>query len=95
MEINTKKNPEADALIAQNGGKSFAQVELAADFVIELAQNQNLLFEMSENAGNFVHSQPNSSEIILRKILEIVKLWRCEVVLAVLQLYESSTLQKI
>ena len=69
-----KKNPEADALIAQNGGKSFAQVELAADFVIELAQNQNLLFEMSENAGNFVHSQPNSSEIILRKILEIVKL---------------------
>ena len=69
-----KKNPEADALIAQNGGKSFAQVELAADFVIELAQNQNLLFEMSENAGNFVHSQPNSSEIILKKILEIVKL---------------------
>lgn len=64
-----KKNPEADALIAQNGGKSFAQVELAADFVIELAQNQNLLFEMSENAGNFVHSQPNSSEIILEKIL--------------------------
>ena len=69
-----KKNPEADALIAQNGGKSFAQVELAADFVIELAQNQNLLFEMSENAGNFVHSQPNSSEIILEKILETVKL---------------------
>ena len=69
-----KKNPEADALIAQNGGKSFDNEELAADFVLELAQNQNLLFEMSENAGNFVHSQPNSSEIILRKILEIVKL---------------------
>jgi len=29
---------------------------------------------LSENAGNFVHSQPNSSEIILKKILEIVKL---------------------
>ena len=69
-----KKNPEADALIAQNGGKSFAQVELAADFVLELTRNSNLLQEMSENAGNFVHSQPNSSEIILRKILEIVKL---------------------
>ena len=69
-----KKNPEADALIAQNGGKSFAQVELAADFVLELSKNSNLLQEMSENAGNFVHSQPNSSEIILRKILEIVKL---------------------
>ena len=69
-----KKNPEADALIAQNGGKSFAQVELAADFVLELSKNSNLLQEMSENAGNFVHSQPNSSEIILKKILEIVKL---------------------
>ena len=64
-----KKNPEADALIAQNGGKSFAQVELAADFLLELSKNSNLLQEMSENAGNFVHSQPNSSEIILEKIL--------------------------
>lgn len=64
-----KKNPEADALIAQNGGRSFAQVELAADFVLELSKNSNLLQEMSENAGNFVHSQPNSSEIILEKIL--------------------------
>ena len=64
-----KKNPEADALIAQNGGKSFAQVELAADFVLELSKNSNLLQEMSENAANFVSSQPNSSEIILDKIL--------------------------
>ena len=64
-----KKNPEADALIAQNGGKSFAQVELAADFVLELTRNSNLLQEMSVNAGNFVHSQLNSSEIILEKIL--------------------------
>lgn len=69
-----KKNPEADALIAQNGGKSFDNEELAADFVLELSKNSNLLQEMSENAGDFVHSQPNSSEIILRKILEIVKL---------------------
>ena len=64
-----KKNPEADALIAQNGGKSFDNEELAVDFVLELSKNSNLLQEMSENAGNFVHSQPNSSEIILEKIL--------------------------
>ena len=64
-----KKNPEADALIAQNGGKSFDNEELAADFVLELSKNSNLLQEMSENAGDFVHSQPNSSEIILEKIL--------------------------
>lgn len=64
-----KKNPEADALIAQNGGKSFDNEEMTADFVLELSENSNLLQEMSENAGNFVHSQPNSSEIILEKIL--------------------------
>ncbi|WDT68966.1 3-deoxy-D-manno-octulosonic acid transferase [Cloacibacterium sp. TD35] len=68
-----KKNPEADALIAQNGGKSFDNEELAADFVLELSKNSNLLQEMSENEGNFVHSQPYSSEIILMKILETVK----------------------
>ena len=65
-----KKNPEADELIAQNGGKSFAKEELASDFVLELTQNSNLLKEMSQNAENFVHNQPNSSEIILKKILE-------------------------
>ena len=69
-----KKNPEADALIARNGGKSFDNEKLATDFVLELSRNSNLLQEMSENAGDFVHSQPNSSEIILKKILEIVKL---------------------
>ena len=65
-----KKNPEADELIAQNGGKSFAKEELASDFVLELTQNSNLLKEMSQNAEKFVHTQPNSSEIILKKILE-------------------------
>ena len=65
-----KKNPEADGLIAQNGGKSFAKEELASDFVLELTQNSNLLKEMSQNAEDFVHNQPNSSEIILKKILE-------------------------
>ena len=65
-----KKNPEADGLIAQNGGKSFAKEELASDFVLELTQNSNLLKEMSQNAEDFVHNQPNSSEIILKKSLE-------------------------
>lgn len=64
-----KKNPEADELIAKNGGKSFDNEELAADFVLELSKNSNLLQEMSDNAEDFVISQPNSSEIILSKIL--------------------------
>jgi hypothetical protein len=49
---------------------SFAKEELASDFVLELTQNSNLLKEMSQNAEDFVHNQPNSSEIILKKILE-------------------------
>lgn len=66
-----QKNPEADELIAKNGGKSFADEFSAADFILELTKNEVQLKEMGKNAGNFVSSQPNSSEIILKKISEI------------------------
>ena len=65
-----QKNPEADELIAKNGAKSFTDEFSAADFIVELSKNESQLKEMSENAENFVNSQPNSSEIILKKILE-------------------------
>ena len=65
-----KKNPEADALIAQKGGKTFDNEQQASDFVLQLTKDSILLDEMGENAGNFVHNQPNSSEIILKEILE-------------------------
>lgn len=65
-----KKNPEADSLIAQKGGKTFDNEQQASDFVLQLTKDSVLLDEMGENAGNFVHNQPNSSEIILKKILE-------------------------
>ena len=65
-----KKNPEADALIAQKGGKTFDNEQQASDFVLQLTKDSVLLDEMGENAGKFVHNQPNSSEIILKKILE-------------------------
>lgn len=65
-----KKNPEADALIAQKGGKTFDNEQQASDFVLQLTKDSVLLDEMGENACNFVHNQPNSSEIILKKILE-------------------------
>ena len=64
-----KKNPEADELIAKNGAKAFADEFSAADFIVELSKNESQLKEMSENAGNFVISQPNSSEIIFNKII--------------------------
>lgn len=65
-----KKNPEADALIAQKGGKTFDNEQQASDFVLQLTKDSVLLNEMGENADKFVHNQPNSSEIILKKILE-------------------------
>lgn len=65
-----KKNPEADALIAENGGKSFDNEQLASKFILELTENTIQLQEMSKNALNFVHNQPDSTEIILNKILE-------------------------
>ncbi|BAP33549.1 3-deoxy-D-manno-octulosonic-acid transferase [Chryseobacterium sp. StRB126] len=66
-----KKNPEADDLISKNGGRSFADEYTAAEFVLFLTNedNEEELAEMSENAKNFVDEKPNSTEMILQKIL--------------------------
>ncbi|AZA62250.1 3-deoxy-D-manno-octulosonic acid transferase [Chryseobacterium indoltheticum] len=64
-----KKNPEADNLILAKGGKSFEDEKSAAYFVLDLFKNEKMLLEMSENAEQFVTKQPNSSELILQKIL--------------------------
>lgn len=63
-----KKNPEADDLIKSDGGKSFETENSAAEFVLYLLNNEEVLENMSENAGNFVSEQPNSSELIVKKI---------------------------
>lgn len=64
-----KKNPEADNLLLAKGGKSFEDEKSAAYFVLDLFKNEKMLLEMSENAEQFVTKQPNSSELILQKIL--------------------------
>ena len=64
-----KKNPEADDLIAAEGGKSFSEENAAADFVLFLLNNEEELESMSQNAGKFVEEKPNSTELILQKIL--------------------------
>ncbi|MGZ5197801.1 MAG: 3-deoxy-D-manno-octulosonic acid transferase [Kaistella sp.] len=63
------KNPEADNLIAHHGGKSFEDEFFAAPFILGLLHDDELMKKMSENALNFINSQPNASEIILNKIL--------------------------
>ena len=64
-----RKNPEADALIAANGGKSFVDEHYTSDFILKILKDEVLLKQMGENAGNFIHSQPNSTEIIVKKIV--------------------------
>ncbi|MCY0978767.1 glycosyltransferase N-terminal domain-containing protein [Chryseobacterium wangxinyae] len=64
-----KKNPEADDLIKFGGAKSFEQENEAAEFVLYLLNNNEELKTMSENAGKFVSEQPDSSELIMKKIL--------------------------
>lgn len=66
-----KKNPEADQLILAKGGKSFENENSAAQFVLDLFKNEKMRLEMSENAEQFVTKQPDSSELILQKILSL------------------------
>lgn len=64
-----KKNPEADDLITAEGGRSFSEENAAADFILFLLNNKEELEAMSRNAGKFVDEKPNSTELILQKIL--------------------------
>ena len=68
-----KKNPEADALISCGGGRSFSDEHSAAAFVLNLIQDREYLKEMSQNAENFIFSQPNASQIVIDKILELME----------------------
>lgn len=64
-----QKNPEADELIAKNGGKSFEDEFFAAPYILSLLNDVDSLKKMGMNAGNFINEQPNSSEIVIRKML--------------------------
>ena len=73
-----RKNPEADALIDANGGKCFDDFVAASVFIREVikkdveneGEEKSFLKQMSENAYNFVNSQPDATAIIVKKILE-------------------------
>jgi len=64
-----KKNPEADDLIKANGGKSFESENVAAQFVLSLIANEDILNEMSAHAEKFVTEKPNSTELVIKKIM--------------------------
>lgn len=66
-----KKNPEADDLIAAEGGKSFKDEYGASEFVLFLTNedNQEELETMSQNARRFISGKPDSTAMIIEKIL--------------------------
>ena len=64
------KNPEADELIAKNGGKSFEDEFFAAPYILGLLENEAYLKKMGQNAAHFIDSQPNASEFIFQQMLK-------------------------
>lgn len=63
------KNPEADELIARNGGKSFEDEFFAAAYLLALLNNEAALEKMGNNARNFIENQPVASQIIVDHII--------------------------
>lgn len=63
------KNPEADQLVTQHGGKSFENETQASDFLLKLLDDDEMLREMGQKAGSFVTDQPDATRIIIGKIL--------------------------
>ena len=72
-----QKNPEADDLVTAKGGKHFDDFVTAAAFIEEVMKKDltteesevSYLKEMAKNASDFVESQPDSTEIILKRIM--------------------------
>lgn len=62
------KNPEADGLIAKNGGKSFEDEFFAAPYLLNLLDDDSSIHKMGYNARNFIDSQPIASDIIVQQI---------------------------
>ncbi|WP_100075751.1 3-deoxy-D-manno-octulosonic acid transferase [Chryseobacterium camelliae] len=64
-----KKNPEADDLIAAEGGKAFEKEGQAADFVMFLINNEDALDAMAGSAKQFIDGKPDATRQIIQKIL--------------------------
>ncbi|WP_345207674.1 3-deoxy-D-manno-octulosonic acid transferase [Chryseobacterium ginsengisoli] len=64
-----KKNPEADELISVDGGRSFEKEGMASDFILYLLNDDETRNSMSKNAEKFITEKPNSTELIITKIL--------------------------
>ncbi len=66
-----KENPEADAIVLLDAGRSFEDEVKALEFLASLLVDPLRLKSMGENARRYVESQPYSSKLILEKIQEM------------------------
>lgn len=66
------KNPEADDLIKSKGAKSFNNEYEASEFLLNLVQEESSkqIISMGESAKHYVHSQPDATKVIMRKITD-------------------------
>lgn len=65
------KNPEADELIARNGGKSFEDEFFAAAYLAGFVRDDGATKKMGRNALEFIDSQPNASDVVVNQILKM------------------------
>lgn len=62
------KNPEADGLIALQGGKAFEDEFFAAPYILGLMNDHGLRKQMGEKAAEFISSQPDATAVIEKKL---------------------------
>ena len=65
-----QKNPEADELLLHKGGSAFEDEFATADYIEELLKNPDLLESMGDNAAQFILSQPNAAEYVVKRIIK-------------------------
>ena len=63
-----KKNPEADQLILEKGGKSFEDEFYAIKYISEVLKSPEIMDSMGRNAQQFILSQPNATDAVVKKI---------------------------
>ena len=71
-EFSTK-NPEADELLAMNGGKAFEDEFFAGAYLTGFLQEDINIKKMGSNAADFIDSQPIASDVIVEQILKLQK----------------------
>lgn len=68
-----KEKPEADALIAAGGAKSFEDEFFAGNYLLNLITQPQIFKEMGDKAKHFIFSQPDATSIIVKKIVADTK----------------------